>query len=293
MADKTRVIIVNYNAGDALLECVASVLATHEPLEVIVADNSSSDRSVEELRNRFGSSPLLSIAENPQNLGFGKAVNACAGSADEPYLLILNPDCELFPDTLARLRSTLEQDGQAALAAPLVVNSTGQPMRGNLRYLPNVRRALMTGSGLHYLSGWIPGFAGVEISPRDYPDSPVPAEAVSGACMLVRTGVFREVHGFDEQFTMHFEDLDLMARVRQKGFHCVFVPTATAVHHAGVSSASRPFWVHRQKHLGMQRYFQKHVYGQGRVLTRMTVNAANWLHYLLGLPVVLLRYLRR
>jgi GT2 family glycosyltransferase len=110
--------------------------------------------------------------------------------------------------------------------------------------------------------------------------------------MLVKTDVFRSLGGFDEQFAMHFEDLDLMARIRQSGFHCVLVPSCKAVHHAGVSSASRPLWVHRQKHRGLQRYFRKHVFEHCGYLARLAVSAANWLHYLLGLPVVLLRQMR-
>ncbi len=292
MASNTRIIIVNYNAGDALLACVASVLATREPLVAIVADNNSDDRSIERLRSRFGSSPRLRITENALNLGFGKAVNACARAASEPYLLILNPDCELFPDTLLQLRQSLEQDSRAALAAPVVVNVQGDPLRGNLRHLPTAWRALMTGTGLCRLSRWFPALAGVEVRSADYPGNTAPAEAVSGACMLVKTEVFRTLGGFDEQFAMHFEDLDLMARIRQSGFHCLLVPACKAVHHAGVSSASRPLWVHRQKHLGLQRYFRKHVFDHGGFLIRLAVSAANWLHYLLGLPVVLLRQLR-
>jgi GT2 family glycosyltransferase len=91
---------------------------------------------------------------------------------------------------------------------------------------------------------------------------------------------------------MHFEDLDLMARIQQSGQHCLLVPKAKAIHQAGVSSASRPLWVHRQKHAGMQRYFRKHVFSQYGFVTRVLVSAANGLHYLLTLPKALVRQLR-
>ena len=292
MANQTRVIIINFNAGEALLACVDSVLATREDLTVVVADNQSSDRSIEVLRSRYGSAPRLGILENPLNLGFGRAVNACARTATEPFLLILNPDCELFPDTLRLLRQALEQDSQAALSAPILINQAGKPMRGNLRRLPNAWKTLMTGTGLWRMSRWIPGFAGVEISPAGYPANISKAEAVSGACMLVKTEVFRALGGFDEQFSMHFEDLDLMARIQQAGLHCLLVPQARAVHQAGLSSASRPLWVHLQKHRGMQRYFQKHVFPRSGLVSRLFISSANWLHYVLGLPLAILRQLR-
>lgn len=292
MDNRTRIIIINFNAGEALLRCVASVLATREALTVVVADNQSSDRSCEVLRSRYGSAPRLSILENQQNLGFGPAVNVCAQSASEPYLLILNPDCELFPDTLLKLRQALEHDPDAALAAPLVVDHQGNLMRGNLRKLPDPWKALLTGTGLSRLSAWLPAFSGIEVPDRNFPQETGPAEAVSGACMLVRTEVFRSLGGFDESFSMHFEDLDLMARIQQSGRHCLFVPKARAVHQAGVSSASRPLWVHKEKHAGMQRYFRKHVFHRHGVLMSLVVSLANGLHYLLTLPLALLRQLR-
>lgn len=291
-AKLTRVIIVNFNAGETLLACVASVLAAGEDMTVVVADNRSKDRSIELLRERFGSEPRLSIVENPANLGFGRAVNACAKPATETFLLILNPDCELFPDTFLLLREALEQDIHAALSAPVLIDHAGRPMRGNLRRLPDAWKALMTGTGLSRLSSRIPGFAGVEVGPGSYPVETSRAEAVSGACMLVKTEVFHSLGGFDEQFAMHFEDLDLMARVRQAGLHCLLVPHARAIHLAGVSSASRPLWVHLQKHAGMQRYFQKHVFPRSGLLAKLIVSFANWLHYMLGLPIALLRQLR-
>lgn len=292
MDNSCRVIIINYNAGQALLRCVASVLATREPLNIVVVDNQSSDGSCEVLRSRFGSAPRLSILENPVNLGFGPAVNACASTATEPFLLILNPDCELFPQTLRQLREALERDESAALAAPRIVDAKGKVMRGTLRRLPDPWRALMTGSGMSRLAEWFPVFSGVEVPAKAFPQQTRQAEAVSGACMLVRTEVFRSLGGFDESFTMHFEDLDLMARIRQIGMHCLLVPQVNAIHQSGVSSASRPLWVHRQKHLGLQRYFHKHGNGHHGAISRYLVTAANWLHYLLGLPFALFRQLR-
>ncbi len=292
MDNSTRVIIINYNAGEALLRCVASVLATREALTAVVADNQSSDRSCEILRSRFRSAPRLSILENSNNLGFGPAVNACAKSAAEPFMLILNPDCELLPDTLLQLRQALEQDPAAALAAPTVVDHEGNMMRGNLRKLPDPWKAFMTGTGLSRLSGWFPGLTGVEVQSSNFPVITCKAEAVSGACMLVRSESFRSLGGFDESFSMHFEDLDLMARIQQSGQHCLFVPKARAVHPAGVSSASRPLWVHRQKYAGMQRYFRKHVFNRHGWFVRVLVSVAAGLHYLLTLPRALVRQLR-
>jgi len=289
MDNTTRVIIVNFNAGDALVRSVASVLSTREPLELLVADNASSDGSCERLRSLYASNPRCSVIENGENLGFARAVNACASQAAEPYLLILNPDCELFPGALAALRKALEDDGQAALAAPLVLDNRERVLSGTLRKFPTPLRALMTATGLWRLGRWLPVFRGVESDPRSLPRESVKAEAVSGACMLVRTSVFRQLGGFDEGYGMHFEDLDLMYRIRQHGYHCLFVPTARAFHQPGTSSRSRPWWVHRQKHLGMLRFLRKFCFPGYSVGTQALVFGGIWLHYLVTLPLVWLR----
>lgn len=289
MDSSTRVIIVNFNAGDAVIRSVGTVLASREALHLTVADNASTDGSCERLRSLYGGNPRFSLLENGQNLGFARAVNALAEGVQDPYLLILNPDCELWPGSLTELRKALEADPQAGLAAPLVTGHGGQVLRGTLRTFPDPWRAFMTASGLWRLGRWIPALRGVEVEQQLLPRETCEAEAVSGACMLVRTPVFRQLGGMDEAYGLHFEDLDLMFRMRQLGFHCVLVPAARAVHQAGTSSRSRPWWVHRQKHLGMQRFFRKHYAASYPGFARLLVHGGIWAHYVLTLPLVWLR----
>ncbi len=289
MAGSTRVVIVNYNAGDALQKSVASVLASREPLTLIVADNASNDGSCERLRSLYSGSQRIEILENPKNLGFATAVNACGLQAEEPFLLILNPDCELYPGALGHLRQALEQDEDAALAAPRVVDRQEQVLRGTLRSFPDPLKALMTSSGLWRLGRWLPLFQGVEARVDQLPTETVRAEAVTGACMLVRSKVFKQMGGLDQDFGLHFEDLDLMYRLRQQNQFCLYVPEARVFHQPGTSSRSRPWWVHRQKHSSMQRFFNKHHARHYSLLGRGLVATGIWLHYLLSLPLVLIR----
>jgi len=289
MDKATCVVIINYNAGDALLRSVASVLANTEPLRLIVADNASSDGSCEKLRSLYAGNQRLDVLENGQNLGFGRAVNACAMNASEPYLLILNPDCELCPGTLGQLRTALEQDAEAALAAPRVVDRQQKVLRGTVRSFPEPAKALMTASGLWRLGRWLPFFRGVESHREELLHGICRSEAVSGACMLLKTTAFRQVGGFDEGFGLHFEDLDLMYRLHRRQKYCLYVADAMAIHQPGTSSRSRPWWVHRQKHLGLQRFFHKHYAERYSLPARWLMVAGIWLHYLLTLPLVWLR----
>jgi GT2 family glycosyltransferase len=285
-----EVVIVNYNAGDALTRCVSSVLAQQVPVRVTVADNASSDDSMRCLEGALGGAGQLIMIANRTNPGFAKAVNSVvAGLAGKAkYLLILNPDCEMQPGALAELIAALELDSGAALAGPVVVDRHGQPMKATLRRFPGPWTSLLTFSGLWRLGRWIPALAGVDMTDQ-VPAETVKAEAVSGAAMLVRQDVFNDLGGMDESYGLHCEDLDLMYRLRQQGRHCLLVPSARVFHDQGTSSKSRPSWVHWQKHLGMQRFFLKFQASRYSLPVRWLVIAGIWIRFALTLPLTWIR----
>jgi GT2 family glycosyltransferase len=289
-----EVIVVNFNSGDALARCVRSVLAQKLPVNITVLDNASSDRSIVLLKERFGSLKNLAILQSDKNMGFAKAVNEAARSLDPAgeYLLILNPDCEILQGSLEALTGALDRDPQAGLAGPMVVDHEGRPLRATLRRFPGPGNAFFTFSGLWRLGRWIPAFGGVEKTGR-LPVQATPAEAVSGACMLLRHSGFLDVGGMDGDYGLHCEDLDLMYRLRQQGFYCLFVPESRVYHAQGISSRSRPFWVHWQKHRGMQRFFQKFQAGHTFFLLRWLVIAGIWLRFAATLPLVWIRHWAR
>jgi len=289
MMGAVQVIIVNFNAGETLSRCVQSVLSTREKVSITVVDNASADGSVEEIQSLFGRLENVEIFCNDKNIGFSRAVNTAAGMGDEELLLILNPDCELLPGALGHLKQALEHDPLAALSGPTVVDRAGVVQKGTLRRFPDPWNSLVTLTGLWRLGRWFPAFKGVNRHQSPLPDSNTTVEAVSGACMLVRRKAFEDAGSMDEGYGLHCEDLDLMYRLRQQGNHCVFVPAARVFHQQGVSSRSRPLWVHRQKHLGMQRFFRKFQAQRYPLPVRWLVIAGIWLRYLLTLPRVLIR----
>jgi hypothetical protein len=289
MTATIQVIIVNFNAGETLTRCVQSVLSAREELNITVFDNASADSSAAQVQSLFGRLENVEIFCNDENIGFARAVNAAAGMGDEELLLILNPDCELLPGALGYLKQALENDPDAALAGPTVVDRTGVIQKGTLRHFPDPWNSLVTLTGLWRLGRWFPAFKGVNRHHSRLPENNSMAEAVSGACMLVRRQAFERAGNMDEAYGLHCEDLDLMYRLQQQGNHCIFVPAARVFHQQGVSSRSRPFWVHRQKHLGMQRFFLKFQAERYPFPVRWLVIAGIWLRYLLTLPLVLIR----
>ena len=282
-------IIVNYNAGETLLHCVKALLTSTVQTKVTVIDNASSDGSAENLNQLYGKQQGIEILFNPVNLGFAPAVNSVARRLETDWVLILNPDCILEPETLGRLKSALENDARAALAGPAVRDESGQIQRATLRRFPDPWKSLMTASGLWRLGKWLPAFHGVEVDVSKVGAGAEICDAVSGACMLVRRNALEEVGYLDEEYAMHCEDLDLMFRLKEQGWHCLFVAQASCIHEQGLSSRSRPTWVHFQKHRGMARFFGKLQAKSTRFPIRMLVYAGIWLRFIILWPLVLIR----
>jgi GT2 family glycosyltransferase len=288
MNTPVEVIVVNFNAGEAVVHCIESVLAQSEPVAVTVIDNASTDGSVEAVSRLCEGRDDVRLVRNDGNPGFAPAVNQAVGSEPRNYLLILNPDCEMEPGSLSALCNALDGDPLAGLAGPMVTDAQGRPARAMLRRFPSPWNSFLSFSGLWRLGQRSPAFQGVEIRVPESAGVTV-AEAVSGACMLVRKQTFLDLGGMDEAYRLHCEDLDLMYRLRQNGHRCLFVPGARVVHRQGLSSSSRPAWVHWQKHRGMQRFFQKFQAPRYAFPVRWLVLAGIWLRFLATAPLLLFR----
>ena len=282
-------IIVNYNAGETLQHCFSALQKSQLPTQIMLVDNASSDGSAESLQALYGNQPGVEFLFNRTNIGFAPAVNAAARNSEADWLLILNPDCILEPETLGKLVNALENDSQAALAGPSVLDEDGKIQRATLRRFPDPWKSLMAASGLWRLGKRFPAFHGVEVEVSEAGRGAKICEAVSGACMLVRRSAFETVGYLDEEYAMHCEDLDLMYRLKEKGWHCLFVPQARCIHKQGLSSRSRPTWVHFQKHRGMARFFRKFQAESSFFPIRMLVYAGIWLRFIFLWPLVLIR----
>jgi len=282
-------IIVNFNAGELLQQCVSALRRSTIHTSITVVDNASSDGSAENLRNMYGNQSGIEFLFNASNLGFATAVNAVAKRATADWVLILNPDCVLDPHALEQMLTALEKDPDAALAGPAVLDENGNIQRATARRFPTPWKSLMTTSGLWRLGKWFPAFHGVEVNVRAPGGKAEIVEAVSGACMLVKRSAFEAVGYMDEAYCMHCEDLDLMYRLAQKGWHCLYVPQASGVHSQGTSSSSRPTWVHYQKHRGMARFFRKFQAESTSLPVRVLTYTGIWLRFVILWPLVLIR----
>lgn len=247
------VVIVNYNAGDVLLECVAR--AQQQAEQVIVVDNASTDGSIAALRNAF---PKVRLICNEQNLGFAVACNHGAVVADGNHILFLNPDCILEPNAIQNLTQALNSAPDVGMVGGLLINPDGTEQVGGRRTIPTPWSSFVRVFGLNKLRNHNPRlFSDFSLHLQPLPEHPLEVEAISGACMLVRRDALEEVGLLDEGYFMHCEDLDWCMRFHHGSWKVLFVPDARMVHYKGHCSKSRPIFVEWNKHKGMMRFYRK------------------------------------
>lgn len=256
MIDKERfrigVVIVNYNSGEFLSLCLRSLVNSHAPLDVVVVDNDSHDQSLESIERILSGSHKLKLIRNQKNVGFSKAVNQGMLELRNRYVVMLNPDCTIFPHTFLRLQSVMVASKKVAVAGAAIFNNDGSEQRGCRRNEPTLRRSAVTALGLGRK------YEGIDLSGTPYPSHPLPVDAVSGAAMMVRRDYFDEIGGMDEDYFLHCEDLDICRRFRDEGYEITFCPDASVFHHQGASSGVTSNEVEKHKHDGMLIYNNKH-----------------------------------
>lgn len=247
-------LIVNFDSGPHLGRCLA---ALEGACGVVVVDNASTDGSEAAATDR------ALLLRNGSNRGFAAAVNRgleCTGSDD---VLLLNPDCRIGPADLDALARELARDPEVAAAGPCIVDERGVEDANGRRRQPVPRRWLAR------LPGWRP-VAGEDGGGRHRRE----VEALSGACMLIRREALEAIGGFDEDYFMHWEDLDWCLRARLGGWRLVQAPQATAVHVKGACSRRRPLRVLWHKHRGMLVFYRRHFLRGPRALATIPLALA-------------------
>jgi len=272
------VVIVNFNAGDLLADCLRSVLP--QAAEVVLVDNASETTGFESVVAAFAPHPRLRVIRSPVNLGFAAGCNLGAAAAREATVLFLNPDCVVAPGAVARLCDTLRSDPRAALAGGLLTDTVGREQGGGRRAVPTPWRSFVRAFGLSRLSRrWPRLFDDFHLHRQPLPTAPVAVEAISGACIMATRAALDDIGAFDEGFFMHCEDLDYCMRARSRGWTISFVPDAPVIHHKGACSRDRRLFVEWHKHKGMVRFYRKHFRHQYPAGLMGFVTCGVWLRF--------------
>jgi len=272
------ILVVNYNAGPLLADCVRTGLEQAE--EIVVVDNASSDGSMEALVEQFPLETRLKMVRSERNLGFAAGCNLGAKSTTRSYILFLNPDCVLEPGALQRLVEVLEANPDAGMVGGLLIDPDGTEQGGGRRAVPTPWRSLVRATGLYRFANRCPSlFFDFHLYKQPLPDAPVEVEAISGALMLVWRKAMEDIGSWDEGYFLHCEDLDWCMRYRQKGWRIMFVPNARVVHHKGACSKTQPIFVEWHKHKGMMRFYRKFFRNQYPGILMGIVALGVWLRF--------------
>ncbi|MCD8456493.1 glycosyltransferase family 2 protein [Xylella taiwanensis] len=260
------VVVVTFQSASTIDVCLTRLRAATDVAEICVVDNGSHDDTLKIVQCHALLDPRLRFVANLDNPGFAAACNQGAADVTSPWLVFVNPDLMVEPETLAQLRAYAETHAPALLGVEQVDEG------GCLD--PAVRRR-------------DPDFAAMLRNPRRGTQLAIPADptqslqpvpALSGALMLMPRTLFEHLGGWDVRYRLHAEDLDLCRRARVAGATVAVVNTLQVVHLRGVSSRSRPFFVELHKHRGLWRYFCKFEAAQRSLLIRSVVWLAIWSH---------------
>lgn len=247
------VVILNYNAGEYLTRSVASVLASagDASLDVVVVDNASSDGSA---RAAAAAHPEVRLIENPDNRGTSKGWNQGIRDTTAPYVLVLNPDAEIWQGTLSGLVKMADDRPNAGAIGPMIRNSDGTIYESG-RVVPGISVAV----GHAFLHPLWPNNRFSRVYRMADWDRSTEREVdwISGACMLLRRKALDEVGVFDERFFLYAEDVDLFKRLRDGGWSVLFTPGLEILHEGGVS-IGRSRRANLQHSMSVYRYFEKH-----------------------------------
>ena len=275
---RVSVVVVNYNSGMLLANCVASALP--QASEIIVVDNASQDSSIEECTRAHGNQLNFKIIHNSENLGFAAACNIGYQSANGEAVFFLNPDCHLSRNSINEMLTALLSDNECGMVGGLLVNLDGSEQGGGRRAVPTPWRSFVRAFGLHRLANRWPGlFYDFHLHKHPLPETNLEVEAISGACMMIKREAVEEVGLWDEAYFLHCEDLDWCMRFRANGWKILFVPTAEVVHQLGGCSYRRPFFVEWHKHKGMIRFYKKFFQHQYPLGLMGLVTLGVWLRF--------------
>ncbi|WCO00950.1 glycosyltransferase family 2 protein [Psychroserpens ponticola] len=243
---KLSVIILNYNVRHFLELCLQSVEAALVNIdsEIIVIDNLSSDESCDMVKATF---PKIKLIQNTKNYGFSKGNNIGVAQAKGDYICILNPDTVVAEDTFETLLHFANQQSNLGILGCRLVDGQG-------RFLPeskrNVPRPIVA---IKKILGFSKSYYVSDLDESGIGNSPV----FVGAFMIMKRAIYSQVKGFDEDYFMYGEDIDLSYKVELAGYNNIYNGNTTIIHYKGESTLKDQTYANRF-YGAMQIFYNKH-----------------------------------
>lgn len=256
-------IVVNYNAGEHLKACIASILSDDSAgsvPEVIVVDNDSTDGSADGLEL---AEPSVQVIRAGANLGYATAANLGIAASRAPIVAVINPDATVQYGTAKAMLGRFTSEPRLGASGPRVFNPDGT-VYPSARSLPSP--LIAAGHGVLGLV-WADNPATRRY--RQLNEDPAIArdvDWVSGAAIWLRRTALDAVGNWDEEFFMYVEDVDLCWRLRRAGWRIAYEPGGNVTHIGGVSTNAKPYAMILEHHRSMWRFAKKRWSGPRSVM---------------------------
>ena len=222
---KIAVVILNWNGAKLLEQFLPSVVAFSEEATIYVADNASTDASIEVIQKQFSS---VKIIQNSGNFGFAKGYNEALQMVEEPFYALVNSDIEVTENWLVPIIEMFENESETAIIQPKILDFK---KKTHFEYA-GAAGGFIDKFGYPFCRGRI--FETIEADKNQYDDE-IPIFWASGACFFIRKEVFRKLNGFDPDFFAHQEEIDLCWRAFNLGFQTKFTYKSTVYHVGGAT----------------------------------------------------------
>jgi hypothetical protein len=225
------IVILNWNGKTLLEQFLPSILKYSEAAKIYVADNASTDNSVEFLKTSF---PKVTIIQNSENSGYAKGYNDALKHVSEPLLCLLNSDIEVTEDWLSPIIDTFNSEAKPDILQPKILDYKD---KSKFEYA-GAAGGFIDKYGYPFCRGRI--FNTIEDDKGQYNDV-INIFWASGACFFIKNEVFKTLNGFDESYFAHMEEIDLCWRAFNKNYRTQYVGTSTVYHVGGATlSNSNP-----------------------------------------------------
>lgn len=251
------VIMVNYNGGKLILEVLSALYQNTNNIdfEVILVDNASTDGSVAEVIKNF---PQVKVIENADNLGFAKANNIAIRISSGRYVLLLNPDAIIQPDSIGIVKRFMDEHPSAGICGSKVLLPNG-------KLDVSCRRSFKTPATYFYkmigLSRFFPKskrFGRYYLSYLDENDTSE-VDSVIGAFLMIRRDVIAQIGLLDERFYIYCEDEDWCFSAKKAGWEVWYVAESEVIHHKGSSTKKRKMRMIYEWHKAVLQFHMKNI----------------------------------
>lgn len=233
--------MVTWNSRDQVDQCLASLYRYSYGVffEILLVDNASDDGTVELVQSKYRE---VRVFPQSKNLGFARGNNLALTKATGRYVLFLNPDIVIHSNVLADFRDKMDEDPSLGALGCRLIFPNGETQLTCASNFPNPWNTLCELFLLHRIAKRIPYLSFLSSRSLEHWDhlSGRDIETLSGAFLFCRKAVIDRIGGFDPDYFMYGEDLDLCARIRAAGFRVCYDPTHTVTHYGGASSSRQP-----------------------------------------------------